>query len=255
MRQRIFAAVIIIAATALIAAQIDWSRAPGAITIPIIAATILQLFPPLAVLSLARPVPRARWWIAMWGVAFFISDVSQLILGRALGNNLIFLSFSHPIEDGLLLWAYSHWQSRPETRLAFRLAVPLLAIVSWFIAFKAGEVATFKTFAAPFRTLILLAAVVSTLVTKVMQEREVVWNKDWLWTSLGVALYFGTYVTVEPISKALLPESPDVALNVFIAKAYFDCVAFLLIWKGMRCPVPQTSSGSTSAQHSPSRSF
>ena len=224
-----------------------------AIIAPIAAATTAQLLPTLAVLGLPRPVPPARFWMGVWSFVFFISDVLQFVVGRFFGTNLWYFSFSHPIEDALLLWAYSHWQTRPEMRLTFRLAIPLLITVSTFIAFQAGEFNTFKSFSSPFRSLILLSAVVYTLISRWMQENEPVADRDWLWTSVGVMLYFGAYVLVEPVANSLIPDQMELARLVYVIKACVDLIAYILIWKGMRCPVPM-SSGSTWGPSLPLRS-
>lgn len=221
---------------------------------PVAATMTAQLLPTLAVLGLARPVPPARFWIGVWSLVFFVSDVLQWTISFATGGNLWFFSFSHPIEDALLLWAYSHWQTRPEMRLTFRLAIPLLIAVSTFIAFQAGEFNTFKSFSSPFRSLILMSAVVYTLISRWMKENEPVADRDWLWTSVGVMLYFGAYVLVEPVANSLISaDQMAMARLVYVIKACVDLVAYVLIWKGMRCPVP-TSSGSTWGQSLPLRS-
>ena len=221
---------------------------------PVAATMTAQLLPTLAVLGLARPVPPARFWIGVWSLVFFVSDVLQWTISFATGGNLWFFSFSHPIEDALLLWAYSHWQTRPEMRLTFRLAIPLLIAVSTFIAFQAGEFNTFKSFSSPFRSLILMSAVVYTLISRWMKENEPVADRDWLWTSVGVMLYFGAYVLVEPVANSLISaDQMAMARLVYVIKACVDLVAYVLIWKGMRCPVP-TSSGSTWGPSLPSRS-
>lgn len=227
-------------------------RFPVYQTAPVAAAMAAQLLPVLAVMALARPVPRARFWIAIWSLVFFVSDVIQFLVARFLGENLWYFSFSHPIEDALLLWAYSHWQTRPEMRLTFRLAIPLLVVVSSLIAITAGEFNTFKSFSSPFRSLILMSAIVYTLISRWMQEKEPVADRDWLWTSVGVMLYFGAYVLVEPVANSLIPEHMGLARFVYVVKGCVDLVAYILIWKGMRCPVP-TSSGSTWAPSLPSR--
>lgn len=224
-----------------------------AIGLPLAATMTAQLLPTLAVLGLSRPVPRARFWIGVWSFVFFVSDILQWSISFFAGRNLWYFSFSHPIEDALLLWAYSHWQTRPEMRLTFRLAIPLLIVVSTFIAFQAGEFNTFKSFSSPFRSLILMSAVVYTLISRWMQENEPVADRDWLWTSVGVMLYFGAYVLVEPVANSLIPDQMALARLVYVIKACVDLIAYLLIWKGMRCPVP-TSSGSTWGPSLPLRS-
>ena len=197
-----------------------------------------QLLPMLAVLGLPRPVPRARFWIAIWGFAFFISDSSQYYIAvLRQQENLWFYLIANPIEDAALLMAFSYWQIRPVMRLTFRVAIPLLAIVTLAIALAFDEVNTFKTASSPFRLLLITTAVAYTFVVRLANEQERIGARDWLWTSMGVILYYAAYVVVDPVSAALIPQRPDLARLVYVVKAAVDTVAYVMVWKGMRCPV------------------
>lgn len=210
------------------------------------AAVATQLLPALAVAQLPRPLPPARFWVAIWALVFFASDLIQFaitVLGRQ--ENLWFFLVANPIEDAAIIMAYSYWQLRPVMRTTFRIAIPLLAIVTLAIALSFGEVNTFKAASSPFRLLLLVTAVAYTLVVRTSVEDERIWTRDWLWTSLGVILYYAAYVVVDPVSQALLPEHGDLARQVYVVKAGVDVLAYLLVWKGMRCPV-EASLGSTS---------
>lgn len=209
-----------------------------------VAATLAQLLPPLAVMpGWARATP-ARRWIAAWCLLFFVSDIAQFLIGQAVGNNQWFFIFVEPIEDAFLLWALSHWQVKPVARLAFRAAIPLI-IATWVtIAFVTGEHATFKTFSGPFRALLMMGATVFTLISNVSSAPERAWNRDWLWTAMGVLLYFGLLVATEPIVAAMGPDQISDMLRVYTVRSIGDVLAFILIWRGMRCPLPSSSSGS-----------
>lgn len=203
------------------------------------AAISAQLLPVLAVLSLERPVPRARHWIAIWATIFFVSDLTQMSITQftSADSNLWFFLISHPIEDAALLMAFSYWQLRPVMRLTFRTAIPLLAIATLAIALAFGEANTFKANSSPFRLLLISAAVAYTLVARTASEDDRIWDRDWLWTSLGVLLYYSANVVVDPVSAMIYPQSPSLARMVYVVKAAFDVLAYLMVWKGMRCPV------------------
>jgi hypothetical protein len=227
----------------------------GAVRYGITAAVLAQVFPPLAVWLNGTGRDPARWWVAVWAVAYVISDFAQLLLALTSGQNLWFLTISQPVQDGLLLWALSLWQNRPVMRLTFRVAIPIHVLVTLGFAIAAGEQETFKTFASPFRSLVILSAAAYTIVSRSAEETDRIWMRDWLWTSLGVALYYGVYVIVEPVSGWLLAQGrSETVVNLYVVKAIFDVLAFLLIWKGMRCPLTPDFSASGSAQRWPSSS-
>lgn len=210
------------------------------------AAVATQLLPTLAVVGLPDPRPLARKWMGVWGFAFFISDVLQLFIAEHFGNNLWFLAIANPIEDAALLWALAYWQTRPVMRLTFRLGIPGLAISTIAIAAYFGEVAGFKAVSSPFRLLIITAAIAYTIVHRSLREPERIRQQDWFWACLGVLLYYAAYVVVDPVTAMLMPARMDLARLVYVVKAGVDTVAFILVWKGMECPVETTSSTSMS---------
>lgn len=146
----------------------------------------------------------------------------------------------------MILWALSHWQTRPLIRIAYRVAIPIVILIYIVIAIAAGEQSGFQSFAGPFRSLVVLAAALFTLLSRSTEEAEGVWSKDWFWVTIGVSLYYGLIVAAEPVVALLVPHNVSAALAVFTVKAIGDIIAFILIWRGMRCPLTQGSySGST----------
>lgn len=209
------------------------------------AATLAQLLPPLAVVPRWRTATAARRWIVVWCVVFFLADLLQIALAAALGNNLWLFTILQPVEDAILLWALSHWQVRPVMRITLRVAIPLVIATYVGIAIAAGELATFKTFSGPFRALLIMSFAAYTLIANVAETPERVSNRDWLWTTLGVLLYFGLLVATDPIVSAMGPDQLAAMRRVYLVRASGDVLAFILIWRGMRCPLPNNSSGST----------
>lgn len=211
-----------------------------------LAATFAQLLPPLAVFPSWRRTSEARKWIAVWGVLYFASDLMQLGFSRWQYDNLFLFVFINPVEDGVILWALSYWQLRPLTRIAFRVAIPIFVLIYIVIVIAAGEEKSFQTFAGTYRALVVLAASLFTLLSRSTEEADGVWTKDWLWTTVGVSLYYGLLVAAQPIMAIVAPQSTSAARAVFTVKAIGDVVAFILIWRGMRCPLMQSNySGST----------
>jgi hypothetical protein len=207
------------------------------------AATWSQLLP-LFAMPPGR-LPAARKLILLWCVVFFVSDFAQVALTKLVGNNLVFMSISIPLEDAILLFALSHWQTRPVFQLAFRLGAPLLFATSIAIAVFVGEFATYNEFAGPFRSLVVLAATLFTIVDRSRIETRPLAQCDWLWISIGVALYYSAMVAIAPMMKLASPQGLDAIARVFIFRAVADVIAFTIIAKGIRCPIPADSSGPT----------
>lgn len=208
-------------------------------------AVLAQLMPPIAVVPAWRRTSPARKWITIWCLVFFLSDLVQLGLAVTRGNNLWIFTYLQPIEDTLLLWALSHWQTRPVTRIALRIAIPLVVATYVAIAIVAGELDTFRTFSGPFRALLMMLCTAYTLISNVAASPERAWNHDWLWTTIGVLLYFGLLVIIDPIAAAMGPDQLVAMRRLYNARSFGDVLAFVLIWRGMRCPLPSSSSGST----------
>ena len=216
---------------------IDW--------IPATLAVFAQLLPSLTVAGRWKQSTDARRWIAIWCVFFFVSDFIQLAISRSSGSNLWYFTIAEPVEDAMLLWAFSYWQVKPLARIAVRVAIPVIFVAYVSLVFAAGEQDTFKAISHPFRALVLLLWTAYTLLSNLAHRPEGVWGRDWLWTTLGVMLYFGLFAAIDPIVAAMDPTDLRAMLLVYNARAFGDVVAFVLIWRGMRCPLPISSSGST----------
>ncbi|HMN08519.1 MAG TPA: hypothetical protein PKC83_06990 [Gemmatimonadaceae bacterium] len=209
------------------------------------AATLAQLLPPLVVVPRWRAASAARRWIAIWCIAFFVADLMQIAIAMTRGSNLWFIALMQPLEDAILFWALSYWQVRPVARIALRVAIPLVIATYVGIGIAAGEWGSFQTFSGPFRALLAMSFTAYTLVSNIAAAPERVSSKDWLWTTLGVLLYFGLLVATDPIFSAIGAHDVDALSRVFAVRSVGDVLAFILIWRGMRCPPPISSSGST----------
>ena len=102
---------------------------------------------------------------------------------------------------------------------------------------RSSGVAGSFTNSSPFRLLLIAVGVAYTLVARTAVEDSRIWDRDWLWTSLGVLLYYAANVVVDPVTAMIYPQSPTLALMVYFVKAIVDLCAYLMVWKGMRSPV------------------
>ena len=206
------------------------------------AATLAQGLPPLAALRYGRRLPAPRVWLAIWCLALLASDLAQLWF-RTGGNNLWLNYIVVPLHNVIMLWTLSLWQEDPVSRLAFRVAIPLdlLALVSLIPAVQSAS--TFNQFTWPFQALVLLTGSLYTLVRRSIAEPERVTSRDWFWVTLGTSLYFAFRMALPPFVELMLHTNRELTRLAYVVSAWADIVAYVLIARGMVCPLPQARSG------------
>jgi len=207
-------------------------------------AMMMQLLPPLAVRPYWNRATLPRQLIVVWSLVFFVSDLLQIAVSRFQYNNHWVFVLVDPIEDAVILWTLSLWQTRAVARIALRVAIPLTVIIYLAIVVASNEVNTFKTFGTAFRSLVVFGIALFTLISRSAAEPEGVWDNDWLWVTLGVALYYGLLVATDAFVQAIVEENLPLARTVITLKNVGNMVVFILVWRGMRCPLKSASSGS-----------
>ena len=207
------------------------------------AATFAQGLPIFASFRYWRRLPAARVWVAVWCLALLAGDLVLLWFRNAGSSNLWLFYIVVPLHNAIMLWALSLWQEDPVSRLAFRVAIPLdlLALVALIPAVQSGS--TFNQFTWPFQALVLLAGSLYTLVRLSIREPEKVTSRDWFWITLGTSLFFAFRVALPPFVELMLPTNPELTRLAYVVSAWADIVAYVLIARGMVCPLPQARSG------------
>ena len=142
-----------------------------------------------------------------------------------------------------MLWTLSLWQRDAVSRLAFRIAIPIFLVTLVALIPTVKETGTFDTVTGPFQALLLLAGALYTLVTNASRDPERVTRHDWFWITLGASLYFGLRVALPPFATMLIATHEDLVRLAYLLLAWADIVVFLLISRGIWCPLPQARSG------------
>lgn len=205
-----------------------------------------QVFPLAALVTQAPPIPRARYWLGVWFLLALLSDFVQLTLAKLpVTSNLWFINGAQVFEDAILLWALSFWQVTPVMRLSFRMGIPLFAGVALTVALFFGELTTVQSFTGPFRCLVMMIAFLYTLIANLREDSERALSRDWMWVSIGFTLYFGVLLIVPPVAASMLPDNLPLARLVYNIRAILNIFAFLLVAKGLMCPIPARFSGRT----------
>jgi hypothetical protein len=208
------------------------------------AAALSQALPILAGLRHGRRLSAARLWTIGWCVALILGDALQLWRRGPSGtNNLWLQAAGTPIQNAIMLWTLSLWQRHAVSRLAFRIAIPLFLVTLVALIPTVSDRGTFDSVTRPFQALLLLAGALYTLVRNAASDPEGVTRQDWFWVTLGVSLYFGLRVAVPPFAAILMNSHQDLVRLAYFVQAGADIAAFLLIARGIWCPLPQARSG------------
>jgi hypothetical protein len=210
------------------------------------AASLAQILPVLAAARYGTRLPPPRRWVVVWCLALLASDAAQFFIRGPNQSNLWIVYFVVPLHNVIMLWALSLWQQDPVSRLAFRVAIPLdlLALVALIPAVQSA--ATFNQLTWPFQALVLLAGSLYTLVTRSSNEPDRVTSRDWFWVTLGTSLYFAFRMALPPFVELVLKSDPEVARLAYVVSAWADILAYILIARGMLCPLPPAHSTGSS---------
>jgi hypothetical protein len=196
----------------------------------------------------------ARRWIVAWGIAGLAFDALSLYLALRRQNNHWLSYISAPTMAATALMALSCFQPSPLGQRVLRMiALAFVIAVVVMVAFI-ESVTTFSLLRGPIESLLIVAASLGTLLLLVRQEQGSLLQRDWFWICTGLALRYGGAVALDPLARLLIGDSKQVVLSALKVKAVVDMAAYLLIARGVWCPVlPQPSSGPSSPVSLPSR--
>ena len=206
-------------------------------------ATAAQVLPILAAARYGPRLPPARRWLALWCFTLVVSDVAQFWVGSGGTNTLWMQYIAVPTQNAIMLWTLSLWQPDPVSRLAFRVAIPLDVLALLALIPAAQSAAVFNQFTWPFQALVLLAGSLYTLVRRSISEPDRVTSRDWFWISLGTSLFFAFRMALPPFVELMLPANRELTRLAYVVSAWADILAYILIARGMLCPLPQARSG------------
>jgi len=232
--------------SALLGFIVAFLQTPSTRRTPLIlhVAALSQALPVLAALRHGRRIPAVRLWTVAWCVALMVGDGLQLWLRGSNGtNNLWLRAAGAPIQNAIMLWTLSLWQRDAVSRLAFRIAIPLFLVTLVALSRTVGATTTFDTVTGPFQALLVLASALYTLVRNAASDPEGVTRHDWFWVTLGVSLYFGLRVALPPFASFLMDTHVELVRLAYFVQAGADIAVFLLIARGIWCPLPQLRSG------------
>jgi hypothetical protein len=211
------------------------------------AASLSQAFPLLAAATRrGRPVPTPARWILAWCALGLATDLISLVVAFEQGENEWLQYLAVPLGSAFVLWGLSGWQANELFRLAYRLAIPALALATIVALLVSHPEPLFDQVVAPFHALVLLAAALHTLLHRTLRSAGTIAREPWLWIGLGLSLYFAGSVAIRPFAQALLGSHPDWVRQAWLARAWTTILAFVLITIGTLCPLFRPASGGRS---------
>ena len=206
-------------------------------------AMVAMLMPIVAAARYGFRQSPARWWLVVWCVVLFVTDLAQIAVTKASGASLWTQYIITPVEDVIVLLMLSNWQRGDVARLTFRVIAPIFLVAWVLLVLMFERTDNFSVFAHPFQALVMLAATLFTLARGALEETGQVTSRDWFWVTLGLSLFFAPGTALQPFAHEVYPVRPDLVLLAFYGKAAIDVVAFILIARGMRCPPTRMPSG------------
>jgi hypothetical protein len=185
----------------------------------------------------------ARTWVLVWcGFLVAMSGLSLFLALKGLNNHWLHYVVT-PIAAGLVLWALAWWQPAPWPRLAIRLLIPLICLAWLPIVLLIEDTQTFSQLGEPFVGLVIMSAAIYTLVARALRETQSVSSQDWFWIAVGIAIYHGVVVALQPASLKLLGRHPHLVVRALQVKALVEILAFLAISWGIVRPGSLLRSG------------
>lgn len=185
------------------------------------------------------------------------ATIAQFVIASSGRSNLWLSYVTLPAETMMVLWTFSLWQLTASARRAFRLAIPLTLVLQVVLVLSVENVNGFSAVSIPLFGVLCLGAVLYTLVTRAVDETESLLRQDWLWISIGFALYFGGLATITPLSSLLIGEHLNLVRRAWELFAVIGLVSYIAIALGMLCPTrvqPSLSGASSSPSYSASAS-
>ncbi len=211
------------------------------------AASLSQALPLVAGwLCRGRPLPAPVRFVLLWCALLLATDALSIAVAWARGDNLWLQYAAVPIESGLILWALSGWQSHEVFRLAYRIAIPVLAAATAAILLMWPPESASEQVVAPIHALVLLAASLHTLLHRALRAEGTIGWQPWFWIGLGLALYYASSVAIGPFAQALLKTDVGWVRQAYLARAWISIFAFILITTGILCPLFRRASGGPS---------
>jgi hypothetical protein len=217
------------------------------------AAVAAAFLPLLAAAIRGRGLPKAQLAIVLWCATEGSLNILALLIGLRGRNNMWTGYIGAPLLSIVLLWALAQWHPVKSARLALKVAIPLVLLVSVVLTVTLDDPRDFSLAVAPFHAIVTLLATVWTFVSLSLAAERSIADEDWFWIIGGVMLYSATVTAMQPLAWYLIRERIDLFLAAFNVRAAVVILSFAAItWGMLPRRTPRYSGGSSSPPSSPS---
>lgn len=202
-----------------------------------------------------RRLTRAHLAIALWCAVEGSLEIFAALMGARGRNNLWLGYLGHPLISITLLWALAQWHPARPARLALKIAIPLVLLVSVVLTVTLDDPRDFSLAVAPFHAIVMLLAAVWTFVSLSLASESSIAHEDWFWMIGGIMLYAAIATAMQPLAWYLIRERVDLLHAAFNVRAAVITLSFAAIaWGMLLRGAPKYSGGSSWPPSSPSSS-
>lgn len=211
---------------------------------------------PLAALAVWRGGSPAHRWVLATCLLSLLADGLGLVFALQRINNHVVSYFFTPLLGAAMVLLLAQGQRTVVARQAVVACAWLLLLVTLGLAVAVEDRASFSAYAAPLRSLLVLALALWTLLHQDFGARSVPMRRAaWFWIPLGLALYSGVSAAYFPLARGFAQEAPEFVRAMALLRAGLVIVAFVLIAWGVAClSRPRNSGRPLSPSSSPSPS-
>jgi len=220
------------------------------------ALVILYAIETLATLTLLLPLwqARQRWATISKAQKLFVAyiafdllmEVTSFTIGRFGKTNIWVPHLGVPVETMIIVFAFAAWQVDQATRVFLQRVAPAMLLfwvpplVGW-VPLNANSVGTEWV-----QAIICVAIAAYTLVRRFFEDSGPAVEHAWFWIGAGVMLYYATFALITPLIGYFVRISTDIAIAMLTVHGGFQVFANIIFYFGMRCPISQGNSGSSS---------
>ena len=210
-----------------------------------------QVLPVVAALQRRRWLDPARRAALAWALLLLANNAIALSMAL-FGQRNLWLGYTlNPLRAAVALWVLAKWQTGPVSRTAMQLLIPLYLAAFAVLTLAVEDVGDFSLAAAPFTSLLLLGASLYTVIVRSQGEPTRLGDADWFWIGLGFALYYASDAALQPLSRLLLGQRPDLVVEAYRVRGVVALLVSLVLARGFLCPNPPTRSSPSLSSASP----